>query len=346
MGQAVAGAAGGASAIFSVWNISAPTGLWITMNQFQLIMLLLLTKSNIPRSIVSYLSGLKATTCSFNFIPFKDIPGIGKMANDLDFGLPDKDLSYFGIISGSTFTNNFSLICIILIFVAIHSIYLLIHKLLKRKVMSKKKWVKWMEKTYQFFGFSFYIRVMFEANIFLLMSSFSELYNWNTSSTSKIISLLLAFVGSWICVNFISMSLINWVKYKDTQNMDNYIPLKEFFSGFKTNRVSKLYPTLLLSRRALFVALLVFGGSLNNFTLLCPMIIIQLAYLINLVVIKPFKQVKDNVIEITNEWYYFVMILLLAYFNSKDRWTSAIENTYFMIILGNSMSIISIMIGM
>ena len=74
MGQAVAGAAGGVAVVFSLWNISTPTGLWITMNQFQLIMLLLLTNSSIPLSIVAYLSGLKTTTCSFNFLPFKNIP--------------------------------------------------------------------------------------------------------------------------------------------------------------------------------------------------------------------------------------------------------------------------------
>ena len=175
--------------LFSLWNASAPTGLWITMNQFQLILLLLLTKSNIPRSIVSYLSGLKATTWSFNFIPFKSIPGFDKMVNRFDFRLPDAELKYFGINSGSTFVTNFSLICIVLILIAIHSLFLLIYRLLKSKVKSKTKWVKCLKKIFQFFAFSLYIRVMFEANVFLLLSSLSELYQWDTSNSSKIISL-------------------------------------------------------------------------------------------------------------------------------------------------------------
>ena len=258
--------------LFSLWSASAPTGLWITMNQFQLIMLLLLTKSNIPNSIASYLSGLKVTTWSLNFIPFKDIPGFDKMVNGIDFRLTYVELKYFGIKSGSTFANNFSLICIVLILIAIHCLFLLIYRLLIHKVKSKKKWVKCLDITYQFFAFSLYIRVVFEANVFLLISSLSELYNWDTSSSSKIISLFFAFVGGWICLSFISLSMINYSLYKDTKTMDNYIPMKEFFSGINDNRMSRLYPTILFLRRILFVGWLIFGRFLNSFTLVCPMI--------------------------------------------------------------------------
>ena len=237
-------------------------------------MLLLLTKSNIPRSIISYLSGLKVTTWSFNFIPFKNIPGLNKVVNRFDFRLPDIELKYFGINSGSTFVTNFSLICIVFILIAIHSLFLLIHRLLKSKVKSKKKkWVKCLEITYQFFAFSLYIRVMFEANVFLFLSSISELYQWDTSSTSKIISICFAFIWGWICFSFMSLSLINYSLHKDTQRIDYYFPLKEFFSGVKDTRMSRLYPTILLLRRLLFIGLLIFGRSLNNFELICPMIV-------------------------------------------------------------------------
>ena len=126
-GQAVVGAIGGAAALFSLCNLSTPTGLWITMNQFQLILLLLLTKSNIPKSIIDYLSGLKATTCSFNFIPFKDIPGFNRLVEYLNLKLSRKELNYFGIFSGCTFSNNFSLIWILMILALIHMLFILIY---------------------------------------------------------------------------------------------------------------------------------------------------------------------------------------------------------------------------
>ena len=180
-------------------------------------------------------------------------------------------MKYFGIDSGSTFANNFSLIWIVFIFIIIHSLFLIIHWLLKRKVKSKK-WTKCLDKTYQFFAVSLYIRLIFETNLFLQISSFSELYEWNTSSISNIISICFAIVGGWICLNFLSLSIINYSMNKDTKNMDDYIPLKEFFSGIKGKRLSRLYPTILLLRRLIFAGWLIFGRSLNNFTLVCPMI--------------------------------------------------------------------------
>ena len=227
-------------------------------------MLLLLTKSNIPRSIVSYLAGLKATTWSFNFIPFKDIPGFDTLNNFMDFKLPKKELDYFGVFSGSTFANNFSLLWLMMIIIAIHSVFTLINKLLKSKVKTKMKWVKWMEKMYQFFAFNLYVRIFLEANIFLLLTSFSELYQWDLSSLSRVVSFIWALFGAWVCFTMLSFSLINWYKHRSTENLDNYIPLKEFLSGVRTDSKAKLYSTYLLSRRILFVFLLIFGESLYN----------------------------------------------------------------------------------
>ena len=138
-GQAVAAAVGGAAALFSFCNLSTPTGLWITMNQFQLILLLLLTKSSIPKSIVDYLTGLKATACSFNFIPFKDIPWFYRLIEYLNSALPRKELDYFGIFSGSTLSNNFSLIWILIIIALIHSFLMIIYKLTKHKIEKHEK---------------------------------------------------------------------------------------------------------------------------------------------------------------------------------------------------------------
>ena len=182
-------------------------------------------------------------------------------------------MKYFGINSGSSFANNFSLIWIVLIFIAIHGLFLFIHRLLKSKIRSKEKWNKCLEKVYQFFVFSLYIRLMFEVNVFLLLSTLSELHQWDTSSLSNIASLFFAFIGGWICLSFFSLSMINYSMHKDTKIMDNNIPLNEFFSGINDKRISRLYPIIMLLRRIIFVWWLIFGNSLNSFTLVCPMIV-------------------------------------------------------------------------
>ena len=129
------------------------------MNQFQLILLLILTKSNIPKAIVNYLSGLKVTTWSFNFIPFKDIPGLKNAISLFDFSLQNKDLDIFGIFSGSTVVNNFSFICILLIVGLIQVLFILISKWFKKanSIIAKK----WFAATHQFFNYSIYIRFFY-----------------------------------------------------------------------------------------------------------------------------------------------------------------------------------------
>ena len=131
IGAVAVGVVTGVVGIFSIWNISSPQGLWISMNQFQMILLLLLTKCSIPKPIANYLTGLKATTWSFNFIPFKDIPGLNKLVSYFDFKLSNNSLDYFGVLSGSTFVNNFALICILILISVIVASYILISKLWK-----------------------------------------------------------------------------------------------------------------------------------------------------------------------------------------------------------------------
>ena len=261
-----------------------------------MILLLLLTNSNIPDLIIDYLAGLKATTCSFNIIPFKDIPGFHRIIEYLDSAPPRKELDYFGIFSGSTFSNNFSLIWILIIIATIHLLFIILRKLINENAKTVYlKCIKWIEKLHQFLTFNIYIRLLLEANIFLLLSSFNELQKWKASKISEIVSILIAFSGAWIWIIFVALSLIGWYSNKNKVNMDSYIPLKEFFNGIKNTNSSKLYSTFLLSRRLIFVVLLVFGEYASSITLICPMIIMQVIYLGNIIKNRPFKLSKNNV---------------------------------------------------
>jgi len=130
------------------------------MNQFQLILLLLLTKTHIPKSVVDYLSGLKATTCSFNFIPFKKIPGLSRLVESLDYELKMKELDHFGLFSGSTFANNLSLVCIVALLVGVHLVFLLVFRMLRPKREAGTKCAKVLDKVFELFAFTIYIRLL------------------------------------------------------------------------------------------------------------------------------------------------------------------------------------------
>ena len=178
----------------------------------------------------------------------------------------------------------------------------------------------------------------------MLLSCTSEIKRFNTSSLSSIISLIFSFVFAFICVWFITISFLSWTKYEVSENVPENYPFKEFFNGIALKSSAKLYSTLFLLRRMTLVSLLIFGSSLNNIYLVAPMIVCQTVYLILVVAIRPFKEVKNNVIEISNEWFYLILVSILAYYNETSRWSQSIQSVYLGIIIMNSVTIISVLI--
>ena len=343
--QSVVGVVG-TTAILSLWNLSTPQGIWITLNQFQLILLLLLTNSHIPIFIVDYLSGLKATTWSLNFIPFKDIPGFKKIIELIDFRMVNTNLRYFGLLSGSTIVNNFSLLWVFWIIFIFHLIFLPIYRVLKPKLFQSPKSAKALETIYQLFNFSLYLRFLLEANQFILLSWITEIKSWSTTTTSEIISLVFALIGISLWFWLIIISILHWIKNKSLNNTENYLSCKEFFNNIKNHSYWRLYSTILLSRRFIFVMLLIISSSLSSIWLILSMLVMQIIYFALITWIRPYTSTKDNILEIINESFYLLLIAFLIHYNSDERWTKSAESAYFWLIIANSICVILIIIGM
>ena len=343
--QSAVGAVVGATVVFSFWNMSNLQGIWITMNQFQLILLLLLTNSHIPKSIVDYLTGMKATTCSLNFIPFKDLPGLRYIVDWFDYGINNQSLDYFGVFSGSTFVNIFALIWAVSLIGVVHICYLYLFKRLLTWWGERPTCIKYLNKVYQLLTFTIYIRLILEANIFIMLTSLSEIKAWNTTSVSKIASLINAIIWELFWIALFILTFVHWMYNRKLDNIDHYMPLKAFFNGLKNQVKARLYSTILLLRRIFLTTFLIIGSSISSLGIIIPMMIVQFVYLSLFIIVRPYNWVKDNVLEITNEVYYFVMITLLVHFNSDSRWTGTAETLYFCLIVANSITIVLIMIS-
>jgi hypothetical protein len=193
--QALLGSIAGITLIFSFCGMSSPQALWMSMNQYQLILLILLIGGHIPQSIILYLSSMKMTTCSFNFIPFKDIPCLKILIDWMDFSFEFKELDHFGIFSGSTFVNNFSLVCILAIIFIVDLCFSAVYK----KYPSPLKREKWFQKVYykiyEIFKGVIYVRLLLEAYQFLIISCLSEIYNVEFGKSNESVSFLLAILG-------------------------------------------------------------------------------------------------------------------------------------------------------
>ena len=208
------------SVVMSMWNMSSPQGLWMTMNQFQLILLILLTGAFIPHIVVDYLSSLKASTWSFNFIPFKDIPGFDAFIEWLDTELDLPELDHFGLISGSAFVKNFSLICIIVILIGITLIFLVAYKNWKPSEAKSAKTSKVFEKLRGVFLLDIYLRFVFQANQFLVLSCWAEFYELRVDSISGLVSFIFS-----ICLLAFSMGFNMFAALMVLRDIGKVLPL-------------------------------------------------------------------------------------------------------------------------
>ena len=122
--------------------------------------------------------------------------------------------------------------------------------------------------------------------------------------------------------------------YKLNENEHN--KLEEFFRGLKQDKKHKLYATMLLFRRLIFVILLITWTSVASRTLVVILTILQLIYFVWLSYLRPYEWRKENLIEILNEIYFSLLLLLLSIFNTEDEWSYSKTTIYMWILVSNT----------
>ena len=118
--QSTIGASMGVAAAVSLMNMSSPVGIWSIINQFQMLMLLILTGAFIPETVRQYLSGMDFVSLNFDFIPFIEVPLISDLYLWMKFDQTNDNLEDIGLDDGSTVVNNISFLVILLIFITLH----------------------------------------------------------------------------------------------------------------------------------------------------------------------------------------------------------------------------------
>ena len=114
--QSTMGTSMGVAAAISLMNMSSPIGVWSIVNQFQMLMLMILTGAFIPETVRQYLAGMDFVSFNFDFIPFIEVPLISDLYLWMKFEQTNDDFEDIGLDDGSTVVNNISFLVILLIF--------------------------------------------------------------------------------------------------------------------------------------------------------------------------------------------------------------------------------------
>ena len=325
------------SVFASILNMTSLSSIWSLINQVQLFFLLLLTRAYIPDDVKLIIVGLKFLLNLPLYFSFNRISVFNYIFDNFNFELSNYSLSYVEVNSDSSISNTASLFIMMLIVFAINFVVLILYKLfVKYQIDLTGGWfaktVKWIvDKLYNLLTFNYYIRTALEMNQYLLICSMYEIYNFNTSNPYRIASFVFAvlLLSGWILIAVFAfcLSISSYIVDEDKHNK-----LGEYFSGLKLDKKFKFYIFILIVRRTVFVILLVTWIFVSSRLLIGVLAFLQLIYLAYVCYLRPFKELKDNLVEIINELYFLLLMSSLVYLNTKSNWSPFTTTVYMWVI--------------
>ena len=270
--------------------------------------------------------------------------------NQFEFKLVNLSLEPLCINYGSTLANIYPIL-VSTIFMIILTFSILIIKLIFSKFRENQRWSCvtktsfWIaDRLYRILTFGFFIRNTLLLSQFILLSSINEIYERNTDDSYRLISFVFSILMVLIFV--LMFGLIQYLTFSSySLNENDHNKLEEFFRGLQFDRKHKFYITALLLRRLIFIVLLITWVSISSRVLVAILSLIQLGYVIYLSYIRPYKDLKENIIEILNEFYLLFLIIYLIAINTESEWNVLKENIYLYVLVSNTLVILIIVLG-
>ena len=103
------------------------------------------------------------------------------------------------------------------------------------------------------FMFTVYIRLLLEAFHCLSLSSTHEIKTFDASDTSKVLSLLSAFIVFLFCIALLGLMLIEWMRSKNPLVYKTQTYFREIFEGTRDKWIARSHSLLDFSRRLLLI---------------------------------------------------------------------------------------------
>ena len=100
----------------------------------------------------------------------------------------------------------------------------------------------------------------------------------------------------------------------------------------------------MLIRRSIFVFLLLILRWISSKLLIEILSGAQLINIIYIIYARPFKDIKCNIIEIVNEFYFSFLLSALIYLNIEDKWASMYTQIYSWILTSNNFTVLFIIL--
>ncbi|CAI2381221.1 unnamed protein product [Moneuplotes crassus] len=315
----------------SVLSLSSVNSIFSIMNSLQLAVLLPLITDYFSTKVLDFLSGMGFTMMSFDFIKFKDLPLIKEISEWVSYPQSDEYLNSLGMRSGSSVVNYLSLMAVLIFLGVIHFGIFFCSRCVKNS--KNKRCRKFTKKLFLFFTFNIYIRIFIQAFSFTSLSIFSEIYTLNLGTLVTKISFGLCIIFALCTSVLFILSFYMYVMSFPQVDPKKYWPCIEYFNGIKPSKFSKLYSSLFMLLRLMLSSLLILCRDIPASYKATYFYLLNIAYGVYLIVVRPFENPQDSVIEIINQTLFCCLSVPLSWLNTKEAWTPFYESYYITIFM-------------
>ncbi|CAI2365900.1 unnamed protein product [Moneuplotes crassus] len=343
--QAISGVSAGATIGVSILNLSSIAAIWSIVNQLQLYLLLLLTKTPFPGNVKVMILGNEMMQFNLNIVPINKLPKAPEFMDWLRIEQENIYLETIGIESSTSLLNNFGFAICMIFLLMLYPVVMTLRLCINYENEKKCSFNYVMIKIVDLFNFIIYIRLILGGFQLLLICSLSEVVDFNFSGIPQIISFIFSCLVLVVCLGAIGVSFYVFYSKCDFYDPDKHYKLAEFITGIRNSKYARLYPYMSLTRRSLFVGWLIIFSWFECIYLSIGMLVIQFFYLVALTIVRPFDRPENNIIELVNEVIYTSMISIMIACNSEEEWSGSITSIFCGIIMFNSLIITFIMIG-
>ena len=310
----------------------------------------MLTRAYIPKDVQVLIEGFDFASNIYEYFSIYKLNIQPSFLRKFEFDLTNKSLEPLDINYDSTFANTSSVLFYTFLMIPFSLLICFIRKLAYRCRESRRwswgtKTQYWIvDKLYRMMVLGYFIRNGLEMSQFILISSFNEIYQWDTTDSNRILSFVFSILMILIFVLVVLFVLyLTFSTYRLNEREHNL--LEEFFWGLQQNKRHKFYVTLLLLRRFWFVILLITWLFMSSRILIIVLSIIQIVYIFTLSYLRPYKETKGNLLEILNEIYFGFLVIFLAIVNTEVEWNSTKTNLYMWMLVSNTFFMLVIVSG-
>lgn len=298
--------------------------IWLITGQLRSVLLILLTGAYLSNQVVDYLRYFRFAMMSFKHVPVLKYLALEEVVTEYfdSNDQTDERLDSVGVYDKTALIVCMPIIVMIVFIAIAHASIAGLNACVKSKHLNTK-FSNFIQRLKKIFAFSVYLRLIMEAYQLLLISSVSEIYRADLNTISQNICFAISVVICTLCVSFLIMSILSIPTKSDKPSI-----FRELYKGLKKSKAGRLYPFMCLLKRSLMVILLVALEflSLPTREKLIIMAVMQILHLAYVAVFRSYKNVKDNVIDMVNEGFMLIVLIVLATHHTISSWDENIVN--------------------